>query len=379
MASSQNASKPILNFAQRETFVSNSHTLESKPFYDHYRATMCLNPVMSGTCHIQPINNAIASLETVAIFNKTSIPATDFNQCVLPKGHSGKCAKKLPVFNNSEVAKKLITSIDNCIYSTPGNDEYVYKNRASRLFPIQISNADEKLIRNKQGKKLKCAIPLKDASTPFLLATAYLDYVTYVLNIHDVASVIDNVKWKPLAEYIDAHKSFLAKHFATYNRSVFKPTGETICTVTKKLVSMIDFADVNRDARIDIRDEDIQMGHIESRSETHSSIRGGNLVFMSRRGNLIIGERNFLDNDWKEELRSICSDETDIRYSIANELQLITPAPPTSFSEVQNAILKMSEFEQSALIKWLLDMQEQNVSKEESSKEDKLKSENKNE
>lgn len=351
------STKPVFNFSQRGEFVANSLELEKASYYDHYRNLMCLKSVTTGACHAQPFKTAITALESVAEFNQADIHAADFHQCVLPKGHTGKCVKRLPVFNKSELAKKLTTSIDNCIYSTPGNDDYVYKNRASRLFPIQLTGAQEKLIRNKQGDKLKCAIPLKDASTPFLLATAYLDYITFVLGIHDVTSVVDTVKMEQFAEIIEAHKEFLIAHYASYNRVVFTESGHTICAVTKKLVSMVDFADVERDARVDIRDEDIQMGHIESRSETRSSIRGGNIVFMSRRGNLIIGERNFLEDAWKAELRAICHDDT---RQAAPQLATrpITPPPRIVLTSVKDAVANMSKSDQADLLRWLLAQQQ---------------------
>lgn len=354
------SSKPTFNFSQRDEFIKNSLELEKTPYYDHYRNIMCLKPVTTGTFQAQPFKTAITALESVATINQADIHEADFNQCVLPKGHSGKCVKRLPLFNKRDLAKKLTTSVDNCIYSTPGNDDYVYKNRASRLFPIQLTNAQEKQVRNKQGDKLKCAIPLKDASTSFLLATAYLDYITFVLSIHDIATVLDKVKQEQFADYIQSHKEFLAQHYATYSRSVFTTNGETICAVTKKVVSIIDFADVERDARIDIRDEDIQMGHIETRSETRSSIRGGNLVFMSRRGNLIIGERNFLEDAWKEELRAICHDDISTHtVSHANLMRPITPPPRIVFTTVQDAVLNMSQADQAELLRWLLAKQQQ--------------------
>jgi hypothetical protein len=123
-------------------------------------------------------------------------------------------------------------------------------------------------------------------------------------------------------------------------------------------VSLKDFADVTRDVRVDIRDEDIQMGHIESRSEEQSSIRGGNLVFMSRRGNLIIGERNFLENVWKDELRAICADDSTSNEPVNNDDTHKPVESPSGivFTEVQNTILQLSQSEQSALMNWLTTM-----------------------
>tara|TARA_Y100000389_G_scaffold178371_1_gene191513 strand:- start:28420 stop:29394 length:975 start_codon:yes stop_codon:yes gene_type:complete len=277
---------------------------ENNPYYNHYRDTMCLKPFK---CRCHSPKKQTDKLKSVAEFSDDDINDSYPDQlCVLSKGHAGRCSDKLPIFNKSEAAKKTMKKIDLSIYTTPGNDDYIYINRRKRTFPIQLTSAEEKLIRNKQGTKLKCAIPLKDASTPFLLATAYFDYIIFVINIHDVASVIDPVKLAPFKKYIAHHKNFLTQHYASFDRILFTPTeGHTICPITKLTVSMNDFADPERDTRYDPRDNDIQMGHIESRSELCASVRGGNIAFMTRRGNAIIGERNFLEDTYKTEMQEI--------------------------------------------------------------------------
>lgn len=72
------------------------------------------------------------------------------------------------------------------IMESPGADDYVIKNRASRLFPIAISSFYEKKLRNK-NVKLKAAIALKEFTTPFCLATAYLDWIVFILNVKDMS------------------------------------------------------------------------------------------------------------------------------------------------------------------------------------------------
>ena len=52
-----------------------------------------------------------------------------------------------------DITEKLSKSIDLAIYSTPGNDDYVYKNRCSRLYENVLSSFEEKKIRNKNDKK----------------------------------------------------------------------------------------------------------------------------------------------------------------------------------------------------------------------------------
>ena len=51
----------------------------------------------------------------------------------------------------------------------------------------------------------------------------------------------------------------------------------------------------------------VQLGHNYPRSEKYVSIRGENLIPMSRRGNLVIGERIFTQDIWINELKQIVS------------------------------------------------------------------------
>lgn len=66
-------------------------------------------------------------------------------------------------------------------------------------------------------------------------------------------------------------------------------------------------SDISRDNRVNIDNDDIQMGHIQSRNDMHYTIRGVNLVMMTREGNRIIGEDSFIENIWIEKLKKIVS------------------------------------------------------------------------
>ena len=227
--------------------------------------------------------------------------------CVLPIGHTGKCCHKFShLFIKKEESKKLMVKFDLSIYNTPGNDDYVYKNRASRLFQYVLSCEEEKKIRNK-SVKLKCAIPKKDASTPQHIAHAALDWIVYFLNIPGVTELLlpevrENILYK---EYFSKHKTFLSNHFGKYNRRVFDEDGNTICCVTRHKLRIVDVADIVRDNRTNIKDTDLQMGHNISRSDEYITIRGCNLLPQTRRGNLIIGENTFTNDVWINELKHI--------------------------------------------------------------------------
>lgn len=227
-------------------------------------------------------------------------------KCVLHVGHTGKCCKNFnSLFKKNKFNDKLKGSIDLAVYSTPGNDDYVYKNRCSRLFENVLSSKEEKKKRDKNEKK-KCAIPLKDASSPILLNQAYLDWMTYIVNIKGMSDyLIHDETTKNIWAIINKNKEHLISVFGKDNRKVFNSDGYSICAITQNLIKPIDVSDPTRDNRKDILDTDIQLGHNYPRSEKYVSIRGENLIPMSRRGNLIIGERVFTQDIWIDELKQI--------------------------------------------------------------------------
>ena len=266
-----------------------------------YETTMCLKCTKSGPrgAHEHDIQY-IGTCKVLSNRNELK------HKCVLPKGHTGKCQHRFDfLFNDSPEAKKLVGSISHKVYITPGNDDYVYKNRASRLYPLVMSQKEQVKIRDKSVKK-KCCIPLKDATTPEHLAHASLDWIVYILNVDGVEDLINDEKMTPeINSYFETHKSFLVNYYKGFKRKVFNDAGKTICCVTKKGFILDDVSDINRDVRLDIRDSDLQMGHNISRSDSFITIRGCNLLPQSRRGNLIIGERKYTEDVWIDELRSI--------------------------------------------------------------------------
>ena len=262
----------------------------------HYNEVMCLQATRYGP-------NSIPEKETSFLSESTKLTERKNLKylCVLPKGHKGKCQHKFTsFFKKTPEAKKVLKSIDCAIYSTPGNDDYVYKNRASRIHHSVLSNNEEKKIRDKKIKK-KCAIPLKDATTPLFLAQAAFDWITYLISVPGVSDILNTNKMS----YFSDHKQFLENYYKGFDRNVFDSEGNTICCVTRHKLKITDVFDMERDMRTAIRDTDLQMGHNIPRSEEYITIRGCNLLPMTRRGNLLIGEKKFTENKWIEELKSV--------------------------------------------------------------------------
>lgn len=232
------------------------------------------------------------------------------NLCVLPKNHAGKCSCVSKLFIPNKLTKKLEKSIEMCVYTTPGDNDFIFKNRDKRLYPIALTKKQELKIRNTwnsvKEKKLKCAIPLKEQSTPFMLATAYFDYITYIVNINGIENIIDKESqhYKISIDLLNKHKVFLNDYYKKYNRYIFSNSMKTICPVRNIEFKVEDLADITRDNRTVIKDDDAQLGHLNSRKEKSYTIYGTNILIMSRRGNLIIGENNFIDDEWINELYS---------------------------------------------------------------------------
>ena len=277
----------------------------------HYKNIFCLKECYSvRSKSIDTIMKSYEKISPYIVNTLEEIFSYDKNKlCVLGKKHDGECNFNPNLFISNDIADKLKASLTTCIYSTPGNDDYIFKNRSSRLFPIFLSKTIERTIRDKKIK-LSCAIPLREYTTPFMLATAYIDWICYIVNIHDITELINNKlepQYKKFTEILkNKHKLFLNTKFKKYNRKLFDDTNKnTICTITHKLISVKNVSDVNRDNRIVIDPDDIQMGHVNPKNDKYFSIRGLNLVMMSRRGNELLGSNNFVEDKWIIDLQKI--------------------------------------------------------------------------
>tara|TARA_B100000212_G_scaffold258767_1_gene198807 strand:- start:9871 stop:10713 length:843 start_codon:yes stop_codon:yes gene_type:complete len=270
---------------------------------DHYEECMCLKETRYG-----PNDPTEKNYEYVEICVLHPLEHNSKHLCVLPKGHTGKCSHQLNfLFNVDEECKQICRKIYSAIYSTPGHDDYVYKDRTSRLFKNVLSTEEQLKIRDKTIKK-KCAIPLKEYSTPFDLACAYLDWITYILNVEEIQNdyiSLEYYKSSVYKNYISKHKEFMENFYKSYNRAIFNKDGFTICCVTQYLFKLEDIADKTRNMRVDIRRTDMQLGHVVPKNEETITIKGLNLVPMTREGNRLVGEHIFTENVWLQRLMDI--------------------------------------------------------------------------
>lgn len=223
------------------------------------------------------------------------------SRCCLPKNHDGRCIKKLPLGNIIK-NKSLLTQL-SWVYSSPGNNDYIFKNRSSRIFPIKLSNEAESFLRDKT-KKCKCVIPLKDSATPLMAVTCYIDIVSQLLNIDGIYDkiMIKTIKHKKIFNilkfYKKNHFQYLISYYFKKNRQI-SYKNKLACPVRGSIIK------VNQ-LLLDIKDDlSIQFGHVNPRSSTEMATRGQNVLLMTRRGNLVLGDHEFLSDSWIQEIYGI--------------------------------------------------------------------------
>ena len=205
----------------------------------HYKDNFCLKetgkPIINSI-----VEKAYTNIEPYIINSLDDVKSKIRKKlCVLPKGHLGRCSCFPKIFITGALTKKIDGKTDTCIFSTPGADDYIFKNRVTRLFPIALTNEQERELRKPQGEKLKCAIPLKEQSTPFMIATALIDWMTYTMNVDEINQYInfnscDYISYQNSNSMIN-HKNFLIWYFNSHNRIVFNNTGNTIKLIINKL------------------------------------------------------------------------------------------------------------------------------------------------
>ena len=300
---------PQYNLCQQK-----ANSFEISDIGKYYKSNFCMKPCLSSKCrettvskHYEEIKDHITNTyEDVINYNQMRL-------CVLQKDHAGACrsspfsVKKMLV--PTRVSSKMETSINSCIYQVPGDTSgnSYYKNRASRLFPIVISSDTKfKINRESTNSKIpKICISLKEHTTPFLMATAYIDWVTYALHIDGMEEHLLHSMDEPYLSWkrklTEHHAAFLHDLFRSKNRKIFDTSSgvrKTICAVKQNILTVENFADTSRDNRVNIDQNDIQMGHILPRNNNEYTIRGTNLLMMTREGNRAVGENDYLDNEW---------------------------------------------------------------------------------
>ena len=98
----------------------------------------------------------------------------------------------------------------------------------------------------------------------------------------------------------EAHREYMRTHFNGYNRRIFNETGHTLCPVMGTKIDILSALDNDR-----CNPTGIQLGHVEPRNNESFTIRGFNLLIMTRTGNRLVGEHHFLGQEWLNILRNV--------------------------------------------------------------------------
>ena len=291
--------KPKFNLYDNEEYNKCKEDAQrwENEYGSYYKSIMCCREIEGG-CTNKTIEEAYEkikphicnSLEEVMAHKQKPV-------CVLPIGHEGKCCSSL---NNLFINKQSQNSMA-WIWTTEGDDSFIYKNRASRLFPIAIPDSFEKKIKDK-NHRLSCAIPIKNATTSLMAAAATWDYAVLHCCIDPQGHVFVNKEF--LAKYnldtaLQSHKAKMVTVYAEQNKTLFDSQGCTICPVIGQRIGIQHVLNPDRCNPLGI-----QLGHVLPRSNTRHTIRGFNLVLMTRTGNRLVGEHDFNSQDWLEILRS---------------------------------------------------------------------------
>jgi len=302
----------IYNNDSFKRIIHSSRQFEESNEGSYYKNILCLKNT-SATIKRPTLEKAYHNLKSYISNSFEEVAENNLKKlCVLPKNHTGKCTSNpiTEMLLKNKTTEKIKNKIELSIYNTPGADDYIIKNRASRLFPIVVTKEQVRKIKNK-NTKLKAAILLSEFTTPFCAATAYFDWMVYLINVRDMTNHLKQksiyLKLYNRIDLFESHKQYLQKYFIKHHRIAFNNRGNTICVVTRKEINIKDIGDPDRDVRLNSSHEDVQMGHLIPRNENLITIRGLNLSVMTREGNRIIGEHVLFDNHWITILKEIVS------------------------------------------------------------------------
>lgn len=287
-----------INLYETEEYLSCLSSLSkwSLQHMDYYNSLLCLKEIKNTGSKELTIENSYSKMERY--INNSLEDVLNHNKpkrCILPLGHIGKCTPTVheKLFPDKRIHKKI-----EYIYISSGDDDYICKNRTQRTFPFPISKRFETLIKDKEEKK-KCGIPLSEATTPYLQASAYFDYLVLLLSIKDIRV---NKHMDLYKDIIPIHIDKLREFYGRFNRKIFNDQGNVICPITRELITINDLLS---DSRYDPKG--IHLSHAVPRTDYEFTIRGFNILMMSREGNRILGNHSFLEDVWINNLKKIVS------------------------------------------------------------------------
>ena len=250
---------------------------ETSPYKDYICGKTCNGGVRQRT-----FSESISRLAQVDITAAESDFYDDFYKnhsgaiCCLPKGHSGKCRSTLAGFFTDKFANK----IKDC-NTAPGADDVLFKNRCKRTFPVQITKRQESELRSeynlKQRVKLKAGIPLENAGTSFTVATAEFDFAALLLMQKGVTFTMP----ADVHDKLLIHAFRLVKEY--HKRGIYIAKDGYLCDPILGDILEPEWYTIDDDRS----PYQIQFGHVTPLSDSKYMTRGGNILPLTRRSNLI--------------------------------------------------------------------------------------------
>jgi len=248
-----------------------------------YGNLICLK-VVSGGVNQETFDTSInnikkyLSAEDSSFFSRFFLEKSVNNFCCLPSGHSGRCSGSYEKFFAPQFANKL----KDCA-TTPGDDDILFKNRARRTFPIQVTKARYRELNEKHrwkgsNLKLKAAVPLEHAGTPFTVATAQFDFAALLLLQKGVDQWLpQDVELALKKRSLDIVNKLRQDRIFITNSSGYLCDAIVGCTLEPEWYSIKNGSDPNQ----------IQFGHIRPITSNQYMTRGMNVIPITRRGNII--------------------------------------------------------------------------------------------
>ena len=218
-------------------------------------------------------------------------------RCCLPKGHKGKCKHKFESFFGELFQLKL----SDCSQA-PGNDDIFYKNRTSRNFPIQVTKDQYTKLNAKYKWKgnvlLKAGVPLEFASTSYLIATAYFDFAAILMLQKDIVHELP----KDIEEKLKERSQQIVEEFENQGIIITDDNGQLCCPVLGCTIEADWYGTDDKSSP-----NQIQFGHVHPLKSDKYMTRGGNIIPITRNGNLMQSDKTiqqtYADQDSASQLR----------------------------------------------------------------------------
>lgn len=249
----------------------------------NYRHTICLKETRGGVKD-STFLEALARISKY-ITSEDSEFYLDFFQkhsrqglCVMPKSHSGRCFSSYGSF----FSKRFENKIKDCD-KTPGDDDILFKNRAGRYFPVQVTKSQYTVLNGlhkwkASNVKLKAAIPAENGGTMFTVATAHYDFAAILM----LQKGIEHKLPVDVELALTKRAGEVVAEYAKQGIYITDKNGN-LCdavlgyTLEPEWYSIDDRTDPNQ----------IQFGHVYPLCPNKFMTRGMNVIPITRRGNLI--------------------------------------------------------------------------------------------